>query len=163
MAFPGKTLRSAPRRRQKPVRKILLPGVALIVLFLFAGAASAQSVSIQLESGAFKLVGWKTLATPPANGWASVFSVTRVPAMSLRCLGHIQPRAARSSSARNSRWLPACATALYFSLLAAHGSRPHSTARVRKPRPRRASRTSTPPRACCRATTLSFTSTSLRP
>lgn len=57
------------------MRKILLPGVALIVLFLFAGAASAQSVSIQLESGAFKLVGWKTLATPPANGWASVFSV----------------------------------------------------------------------------------------
>jgi hypothetical protein len=51
--------------------------LALAALLLpFAGAAA--SVSIQLDNGAFKVVGWP--ATPePAAGWASIFSVSTGP------------------------------------------------------------------------------------
>ena len=66
---------AAPHPRNL-VRRILLPIVALIYLF-FAGpmSASAQSISIQLQGGAFKVVGWRAAAAPPASGWASIFSV----------------------------------------------------------------------------------------
>ncbi|HZJ33777.1 MAG TPA: hypothetical protein VFD21_19530, partial [Vicinamibacterales bacterium] len=37
--------------------------------------ARAQTVSIQLDAGAFRVTGWPAPATPPAGGWASVFSV----------------------------------------------------------------------------------------
>jgi hypothetical protein len=35
----------------------------------------AESVSIQLEGGAFRVVGWNPPRTQPAKGWASVFTV----------------------------------------------------------------------------------------
>ncbi len=37
--------------------------------------AGAQSVSIQLENGAFRVAGWNAPSTAPAKGWPSVFSV----------------------------------------------------------------------------------------
>lgn len=35
----------------------------------------AQSIDIQLNAGAFRVTGWQAPATPPAGGWAPVFSV----------------------------------------------------------------------------------------
>jgi len=53
-----------------------LAGLAGLAVALFLGAtAAAQSVSIQLQNGAFKVVGWKAPAAPPAKGWASLFNV----------------------------------------------------------------------------------------
>src|SRR5689334_16162036 len=37
--------------------------------------ATAQTVSIQFESGLFKVHGWKAPATLPAGGWSAVFNV----------------------------------------------------------------------------------------
>ncbi len=37
--------------------------------------AIAQSVSIQLERGAFKVIGWNPPRTEPAKGWSAVFAV----------------------------------------------------------------------------------------
>src|SRR4051812_43926217 len=42
--------------------------------------AGAQTISIQLASGAFKVTGWQAPATPPAGGWASVLNVYAGPA-----------------------------------------------------------------------------------
>ena len=45
-------------------------------MILIAGVtAIAESVSIQFQSGAFKVVGWNPPRTQPAKGWASVFAV----------------------------------------------------------------------------------------
>ena len=53
--------------------KVRLAGLA-VTLFLGVTAA-AQSVSIQLQNGAFKVMGWKAPSTAPAKGWGSVFNV----------------------------------------------------------------------------------------
>ena len=54
-----------------------LGNLALAALLL-SQVAAAASVSIQLENGAFKVVGWQ--ATPePAAGWASVFTISTGP------------------------------------------------------------------------------------
>ena len=37
--------------------------------------ATAQTVSIEFDGGAFKVAGWKAPAAPPAKGWSSVFLV----------------------------------------------------------------------------------------
>jgi len=50
-----------------------LAGLAVI---LFLGmTATAQSLSIQFDGGAFKVVGWKAPSAAPATGWASIFVV----------------------------------------------------------------------------------------
>lgn len=49
-------------------------GAVAIILFLGMTAA-AQTIFIQFEGGAFKLLGWKPPAAPPAKGWSSVFAV----------------------------------------------------------------------------------------
>jgi hypothetical protein len=50
--------------------------LGVIAVVLFAGmAAIAQTVSIGLEGGIFKLTGWKAPSTAPAAGWASIFAV----------------------------------------------------------------------------------------
>src|SRR4051794_15518543 len=35
----------------------------------------AQNISIQMDGGSFRVIGWKAPATPPAKGWASLFPV----------------------------------------------------------------------------------------
>jgi hypothetical protein len=53
-----------------------LSGLAAIAVILIAGiTAIAESVSIQLEGGAFKVLGWNPPRREPAKGWASVFAV----------------------------------------------------------------------------------------
>ena len=52
-------------------KSIQLAAAALI----WAAAASPQSISIQLESGAFRVTGWTPPATPPTKGWAQFFAV----------------------------------------------------------------------------------------
>jgi len=47
----------------------------LAVVFLAGTTARAQSVSLQLDGNAFKVVGWQAPAAPPAGGWPSVFAV----------------------------------------------------------------------------------------
>ena len=55
------------------MRKLIFAAFAGI---LIAGiAAFAESVSIQLEGGAFKVAGWNPPRTEPAKGWSSVFAV----------------------------------------------------------------------------------------
>lgn len=55
------------------MRKVTLTAIAA---FLLAGmAAAAESASIQLEGGAFKVTGWDPPRKAPAAGWASVFAV----------------------------------------------------------------------------------------
>jgi hypothetical protein len=56
--------------------KSTLAGVAIILLVLLRGmTAAGQTVSIQLDNGAFKVVGWSAPQAAPANGWPSVFVV----------------------------------------------------------------------------------------
>lgn len=55
------------------MRKLCITAVAGI--FIAGIAAIAESVSIQMEDGAFKVVGWNPPRTPPAKGWVSVFAV----------------------------------------------------------------------------------------
>jgi hypothetical protein len=54
---------------RNPVR--LLAAAAI----LWSAAAAPQSISIQLEGGAFRLSGWTPPRTPPGRGWAEVFAV----------------------------------------------------------------------------------------
>jgi hypothetical protein len=50
--------------------------LACLAVILFLGiAASAQTISIQFDGGAFKVAGWKPPSAVPANGWASVFAI----------------------------------------------------------------------------------------
>jgi hypothetical protein len=44
-------------------------------MFAAVAVAVAQSISIQLEGGAFRVSGWNAPHTPPAQGWPSVFAV----------------------------------------------------------------------------------------
>jgi hypothetical protein len=53
-----------------------LGGIAVILLVLLRGmTATAQTISIQLDNGSFKVAGWSAPPTAPASGWASVFVV----------------------------------------------------------------------------------------
>jgi hypothetical protein len=47
----------------------------LAAAFLWSAAAFSQTVTIQLDGGAFKVAGWNAPRTPPAKGWASVFLI----------------------------------------------------------------------------------------
>jgi hypothetical protein len=47
----------------------------LLLLLAQAVMCVAQSVSIELENGVFKVKGWKASAAAPAQGWGSVFVV----------------------------------------------------------------------------------------
>lgn len=42
---------------------------------LLVNMAAAQSVSIQLNNGVFRVTGWSVPAKPPANGWLSVLAI----------------------------------------------------------------------------------------
>jgi hypothetical protein len=56
------------------VRRIVqLAGLA--VALVLGATAAAQSVSIQLQDSAFKVVGWKAPAAAPARGWVSLLAV----------------------------------------------------------------------------------------
>jgi hypothetical protein len=48
---------------------------AIAVLLAMGTAAVAESISIQRQGEAFKVVGWNAPRTEPAGGWASVFAV----------------------------------------------------------------------------------------
>ena len=53
--------------------KLRLAGIAVI---LFLGmTATAQTISIQFDVGAFRVTGWKAPSAAPVKGWASVFTV----------------------------------------------------------------------------------------
>lgn len=43
--------------------------------FLWSPAAPSHSVTIQLESGSFRVAGWTAPRIPPAQGWSSIFPV----------------------------------------------------------------------------------------
>ncbi len=47
----------------------------LAVALILGATAAGQTVSIQLQNGAFKVSGWKAPAAPPARGWESLFNV----------------------------------------------------------------------------------------
>ncbi len=47
----------------------------ILCLAAIAGIAIAGPVSIQLENGAFQVVGWNPPHTQPSKGWGSVFAV----------------------------------------------------------------------------------------
>jgi len=52
------------------------PTLHILAIVLALGTiARAQTVSIQLDAGAFRVTGWQAPVSPPAGGWASVFSV----------------------------------------------------------------------------------------
>lgn len=52
------------------------PKLHILAIVLVLGTiAGAQSSSIQLEAGAFRVTGWQAPATLPAGGWGSLFSV----------------------------------------------------------------------------------------
>ena len=52
------------------------PKLHILAIVLVLGTiARAQAVSIQLDSGTFRVTGWQAPATPPAGGWTSVFNV----------------------------------------------------------------------------------------
>jgi hypothetical protein len=52
-----------------------LSGLAAIAVILIAGTAIAESASIQLAGGEFKVLGWNPPRTQPVKSWASVFAV----------------------------------------------------------------------------------------
>jgi hypothetical protein len=47
----------------------------LAIVLTLGTIASAQTVSIQLDAGAFKVTGWQAPASPPAGGWPSMLNV----------------------------------------------------------------------------------------
>ena len=58
--------------RDAPVRAAFS---VLALVFVLWTSAGGQSVSLQLEGNAFKVVGWQPPSAPPAGGWASIFKV----------------------------------------------------------------------------------------
>src|SRR3990172_6988011 len=52
-----------------------LGSICAVAVLLLIGTATAQTFSIQLEGGAFRVAGWKPPASAPAKGWPSVFAV----------------------------------------------------------------------------------------
>ena len=55
------------------MRKFHLAAIA--VLLVTGMTAIAESFSVQLEGGAFKVAGWQPPRTEPSKGWSSVFAV----------------------------------------------------------------------------------------
>jgi hypothetical protein len=55
------------------LRKVAITAIACLVLLGIA--AIAESISIQLEGGAFRVAGWAPPQKEPAKGWASIFAV----------------------------------------------------------------------------------------
>jgi hypothetical protein len=54
----------------------LRPTLPVLAIVLLLGTiARAQTVSIQLDAGAFRVVGWQAPAAPPPGGWSSVLNV----------------------------------------------------------------------------------------
>ena len=53
--------------------------MVLAVLLLLGATAGAQSISIEQNGSAFRVVGWQAPATPPPGGWPSLFSVSVAP------------------------------------------------------------------------------------
>jgi hypothetical protein len=53
--------------------RLKLAGLAAALIL--GAAAAGQSVSIQLQNGTFRVVGWRAPASPPAAGWAALFKV----------------------------------------------------------------------------------------
>src|SRR5215471_7162460 len=58
--------------RRFALRKTYLFWIAVIAFMTMT--AIAQSPSIQLDAGVFKVTGWRATA-PPAKGWASVLAI----------------------------------------------------------------------------------------
>jgi hypothetical protein len=57
-------------------RKSIAPVFALAVwLFAALAGAGANSVSVSLESGAFRVSGWRAPASPPGGDWSRILSV----------------------------------------------------------------------------------------
>jgi hypothetical protein len=55
--------------------KLRFGAIAAVLLFFMGTAAMAQTISIQLDGGAFKVVGWQAPTPTPAKGWPSIFVV----------------------------------------------------------------------------------------
>jgi hypothetical protein len=56
--------------------KLRLSGAAVILFALLAGmTAAAQTIAIRFDAGIFTVTGWQPPATPPAQGWQSIFAV----------------------------------------------------------------------------------------
>jgi hypothetical protein len=62
--------------------------VSALALILLSGmSASAQTISIQLENGAFRVSGWRAPSSPPAKDWSSVLAIYTGPADAPPLLG----------------------------------------------------------------------------
>ncbi|HEY3825124.1 MAG TPA: hypothetical protein VGL82_11230, partial [Bryobacteraceae bacterium] len=55
------------------MRKVTLTAIA--GLLMMGMTAIAESISIQMESGGFRIAGWSPPRSEPAKGWSSVFAV----------------------------------------------------------------------------------------
>jgi hypothetical protein len=52
------------------------PTLRILAIVLVLGTiAGAQTVSLQLDAGAFKVIGWQAPAAAPAGGWPSVLNI----------------------------------------------------------------------------------------
>lgn len=54
---------------------VRIKAVLLALILLSRMNAIAQTVSIQLENGAFRLTGWNAPKPPPGKDWQAVFAV----------------------------------------------------------------------------------------
>ncbi|MGD1068506.1 MAG: Ig-like domain-containing protein [Bryobacteraceae bacterium] len=52
-----------------------MPALRVIFFLIVATSAGAQTVSIELEVGVFRVTGWKAPVSAPAKGWGSIFAV----------------------------------------------------------------------------------------
>jgi hypothetical protein len=57
------------------LQRLRLFGVAVIFVILTGMAATAQTISIELQGDAFKVSGWRPPSVEPTDGWSSVFAV----------------------------------------------------------------------------------------
>jgi hypothetical protein len=53
----------------------LFTTVLALILSLTGIGAGAQDIDLQLDGGAFRVIGWNAPSSPPAQGWSSVFAV----------------------------------------------------------------------------------------
>src|SRR5580765_8324020 len=64
------------RSRSPEAAALQKVSLALLAVTLFLGVtASAQSVSIRLDAGLFKVAGWNPASGEPPQGWSSIFRV----------------------------------------------------------------------------------------
>ncbi|HVV46741.1 MAG TPA: hypothetical protein VHC72_16120 [Bryobacteraceae bacterium] len=57
------------------MERLNLAAIAVVLGTLLGTAAIADSVSIELKNGAFRVTGWNAPRREPAKGWGSVFAV----------------------------------------------------------------------------------------